>query len=226
MYFIPVLLHCKCQNCKIKTFFAKYSVKTLSNFYSTKISACAGASWRGKRTSFSQGCEFCRTQLLFNMKWQELCLPSHTMKLAAMYPAGAELPGHSIVAPAGTPLAASTPCDTAAVPVLHISIRLWRCEHPSPPPGSLTAGLTTCFNQRWMNISGSLVNQAPTSEITAPISCRSHGQGVTILFAWPYAGALWQHRDPGVNTSRLWPTEDGFTLQVPVKYKCEVKQLG
>lgn len=201
MSFIPVLLHCKCQNCKIKTFFVKYSVKTLSNFYSTKIGAVRGHP-EGERELLSPFLSFVK-QLLFNMKCQELCLPSHTMKLAAMYPAGAELPGHSIVAPARTPLAASTPCDTAAVPMLHISIGLWQREHLSPPPGSPMAGLTTCFNQRRMNISGSLVNQIPTLEITAPISCRSRGQGVNILFAWPFAGALWQHCDPGVNTSHL-----------------------
>lgn len=63
MSFIPVLLHCKCQNCKIKTFFVKYSVKTLSNFYSTKIGAVRGHP-EGERELLSPRDVFCKTALV------------------------------------------------------------------------------------------------------------------------------------------------------------------
>lgn len=55
-----------------------------------------------------------------------------------------------------------TPHDAAAISVLHVSIRPRWCEHPSPPPGSLMAGLTTCFNQCWVSIWGNLMNHSQT----------------------------------------------------------------
>lgn len=66
------------------------------------------------------------------------------------------------LAPASTTYDASTPHAAAAIPMLQVSISLWWCEHLPPPPGSLMAGLTTCFSQCWVNTSGNPMNQTQT----------------------------------------------------------------